>query len=226
MTGYRLSASLFLLIFFVALLSDCSNHKVATQDTFGDLDKKVIAADTGMEANMDLSYEYSNTLKESDSVVYDFLAYDKPARGDSLKWESRFHIIRRAAAHQDTIAKDFRAYPVRSIWLSDLDQNGKSEIMFYTSPLRKQQASEKSPYFTLIGYEANGRSPARRIVADLRQDEAHYQGGDTFFVYQNYLIRRFPYYKEMGDTLTDGYIWQSYRLHASHLILEKEKRDQ
>jgi hypothetical protein len=215
----RFSFLIFLLSIFTVLLSECSNPNAAKPNTFGELDRKVIAADTAMEANMDLSYEYTSTLVESDSVVYDFLAYDKP-KGDTKIWESKFHLIRRTGINQDTIAKDYRQGKVKSIWLSDLDQDGKSEIMFYESP---KQDSQTIRFFEFYAYQTNGRQKVRTIRPDFRQDPAHYLGGDTFFVYQNRLIRKFPFHKNQNDLQVTGETLQSYTLRGNRLELEKEK---
>jgi hypothetical protein len=82
---------------FVSLLilSACQDHKDAGIDKFGELDSSRVAADTTMQVNMDRSYEFQKTLVENDTVVYDFLAYDKPKGSSSPEWESKFIVIQK-----------------------------------------------------------------------------------------------------------------------------------
>ena len=219
MTGIK-RIFLFLLAGFVGLFADCTNKNATPKNTFGDLDSAGIASDTAMQVGMELSYEYQKSLAQSDSVVYDFLAYDKPKGESGNEWDSKFHIIRRTTHSGDTIAKGSRSGPVRKIWLSDLDQNGQEEVMFYEYP------KTAKPSVTLIAYEVSGRLKAHPIQVDLKEDIQHYRGRDTFFVYQDRLVRRFPYYGRAQDSSATGSEWQSYRLSSGKLLLDNEKVEQ
>jgi len=209
--------SLIILTGIVGFFSDCSNKATAPQNTFVELDSAGIASDTALQADMDLSYEYVRSLVQNDSVVYDFLAYDKPKGQTGKEWESRFHIIRRTGHSEDTVAKGFRSAAVLAVWLSDLDRNGQEEIMFYEYP----KASKKQ--VALIAYEMSAHQKAHKIEVNLREDIQHYHGRDTFFVYQDRLIRRFPYYSSSHDSIATGSDWQSYRLSNGKLVMENEK---
>jgi len=213
--------SLILSAIALFFLSGCQDHKDKSTDSFGELDSLQIAADTTMQANLDRSYEFQKTLVQNDTVVYDFTAYDKPKGASSPTWESKFIVIRRTASAQDTIVKDFRSGIVQNIWLSDLDKNGKPEIMFYEYP----KASDKgTSHFGFFAYETNGRKNAQKIEANFHDEAQHYRGRDSFFVSQNYLIRRYPYYDKQADSISTGETWQSYRFSNGKLIFEKEKR--
>jgi hypothetical protein len=207
-----------LLIFFVCLFSDCSNKPAAKPETFGELDTARIATDTAMEANIDLSYEYQNTLAQNDSVVYDFLAYDRPTITHKKKWEGKFIVIKRTNTQQDTIIKGSRLGPVRGLSLADLDGDGRPEILFY-----EDQAADTYRWIVHI-YSPHTDGKYQEIR--WREDEAksspgHYRGRDTFFVYQDHLIRRYPYYGQ-GDTAS-AHQWQSYKLKSGKMVLENEK---
>jgi hypothetical protein len=204
----------------VCLFSDCSNRQAAKPNTFEALDSAHIASDTAMQVDMDLSYEYQRTLVQNDSVVYDFLAYDKPKGQAGKEWESKFHIIRRTAHAEDTVAKGNRSNPVQAVWLSDLDRDGRAEIMFYEYPKAAGRLVD------LIAWEMPPGAKARKIEVALQEVPQHYRGRDTFFVYQDRLIRRFPYYEKQGDSAATGSDWQSYRLDHGRLVLDKERMQQ
>jgi len=206
-----------LLVVFVCFFADCSNKNNTAVKTFGDLDSASIASDTTMQVDMDLSYEYQKNLAQSDSVVFDFLAYDKPKGQTGKDWESKFHIIRRTSHAEDTVARGYRSGTVQAIWLSDLDQNGQTEIMFYAYP----KASKAKA--TLIAYEMGTDRKAHPIRSELKEDIQHYRGRDTFFVYQDRLIRRYPYYLRPQDSIATGSDRQSYILTNGKLALETEK---
>lgn len=208
---------LFLLAGFVCLFADCSNKNSAPKNTFGDLDPAGIASDTTMQVDMELSYEYQKSLVQNDSTVYDFLAYNKPKGKTGKEWESKFHIIRRTSHSGDTIAKGPRSGTVQRIWLCDLDQNGQEEIMFYEYPKTSKGR------VALIAYEIGAGQKAHPIQIDLKEDMQHYRGRDTFFVSQDRLVRRFPYYVQTQDSTATGAKWQSYKLSSGKLVLEKEK---
>jgi hypothetical protein len=210
---------LLLLIGFAGSISNCSPKKPAEQ-TFGELDKTAIAADTGMEADMDHSYEYQKALVESDSIVYDFLAYDKPVYGNSNKWESKLIIMRRTNNKTDTVVKDRRFGPVKGLSIADLDHDGRPEILFY-----EDHTADKSAWRLRI-YSQKPDGTFKGIYwrsLDAKSSPLHYHAGDTFFVYRDHLIRSYPYYARMADTIPQGAWQQSYRLSNDQLILEHEK---
>lgn len=212
--------SLWTLVLFVTLFSACSNPPVAKHDTFGELDSTLIAADTAMEVNMDLSYEYHKSLVQNDTTVFDFLAYDKPKGQNSKEWESKFIVIKRTKASQDTVIKDHRLGPVEGLSITDLDQDGQPEILFY-----ENQTATKSRWQVNI-YTPGPKGKFKEIQwreLDAKSPVGHYNGGDTFFVYQDHLIRRFPYYAKSDDKKAQSTIWQSYILRNGKVTLDNEK---
>jgi hypothetical protein len=71
---------------------------------------------------------------------------------------------------------------------------------------------------------ADGKYRAVRLREfDAKTDAAHYHGRDTFFVHQNYLIRRYPYYEKQTDSLPQGTWWQSYQIRGGIFVLAKEQ---
>jgi hypothetical protein len=209
--------SLFLFATPFILLYGCKGKPTNQAANFGDLDSSKIAADTTMQANMDLSYEYQKTLKESDSVVFDFLAYDRPQPGNDKVWESKFLLIRRTKTAQDTVIKGSRSDVVKNIWISDLDKNGKPEIMFYEYP----RASKKR--IQLYVFEIESPTTFRSIESNFKEYGLNYRGGDTIFAFDKYLIRKFPTYKKAEDKTPSGAIWESYKLEKGKLVLFKTK---
>jgi hypothetical protein len=212
--------SLLILIVFVCLFSACSNPGKVPQDTFGELDTTNIAADTAMQANMDLSYEYQKTLVQNDSTVYDVLAYDKPSNSDPKKWEGKVIVIRRTNAKQDTIIKDNRFGPVKGLSLADLNHDGRPEILFY-----EDQTGDKNRWRLRI-YTQKPDGAYRAIYMQehgVVSSPGHYHGSDTFFVYDNHLIRRYPYYETNDTTNARSDQWQSYKLVRGQLMMENEK---
>ena len=213
---------LFLICLFpLLILSGCQDHRATSIDTFGELDSLQVAADTTMQVNMDRSYEFQKSLVENDTVVFDFLAYDKPKGSSSPDWESKFIVIRRTSSSSDTIIKDFRSGIVQSLWLSDMNQNGKPEIMFYEYPT---SASKHLGHTNFYAYETDGRRNAHKIQTGFRGNVPQTSGRDSFFVYQGFLIHKVPYYTKQTDTIAAGDVWQSYRLADHALVLAKEKQ--
>lgn len=206
----------FFAISTAGLLAGCQDHKPAIE-TFGQLDSAAIGADTGMQVNMDRSYEYLRTFAEGDSVAYDFLAYDKPKGSSNPEWESKFILIRRSHSRQDTVVKAGRASIVRSSWMSDIDGNGRREFFFYESPV----IADKGPV-TLYAYESNGPKQMSRITAILKNEDAHYRGRDTFFLSDDRIIRLTPYFSSTHDSTAAGMMRQRYKLSGGKLILESE----
>ena len=208
------------LIIFVCLFSACSPPPAPKADTFGELDSARIAADTSMQANMDLSYEYQKSLILNDSVVFDFLAYDRPSLSDAKKWEGKFIVIQRTSTRQDTIIRGSRFGPVKGLCLADLNGDGRPEMLFY-----EDQTAQKYRWLVRI-YSPRPDGVYKEIrwtELDVKPSPDHYRGGDTFFVYQNYLIRRFPYYEKSVEESTNANLWQSYKLNNGKLVLENEK---
>ncbi|MBS1625985.1 MAG: hypothetical protein JST83_18335 [Bacteroidetes bacterium] len=198
------------------LLTSCQDHKPDIE-TFGQIDSAAIAADTTMQVNMERSYEYQRTFAEGDTVAYDFLAYDKPKGSSSPEWESKFILIRRQRIGQDTVARDFRSGPVRGSWMSDLDGNGKREFFFYEYP-------DTGGWSRLYGYESNGTNRMTKITTILKNDKAHYRGGDTFFVSNDLVVRLAPYYNAQTDTVASSQQRQQYKLVNSRLVFAGENR--
>lgn len=203
------SASLF-------LLSSCQNRGPAI-DTFGQLDSAQVAADTTMQVNMDRSYEYQKVLPENDTVVYDFLAYDKPKGSSNPEWESKFIVIRRTSSFQDTIIKDHRAGVVQHVSLCDLDQNGKPEIMFYEYPTFRMKGAAPCELFL---YETNGRAKGTKTPVTLQNTALaqHYKGKDSFQIAANTLVRIIPYYAQPSDSLPSSQLSQVYKLKDHRLV--------
>lgn len=206
------------LICLVSLFSQCSNKPERKVDTFGELDTNKVAADTSMQVNMDRSYEYQKTLIQNDSVVFDFIAYDKPV-SSSTEWTSKFIIIRRTKARQDTVVKGSRMGPVCSLGIGDMDQDGKPEIFFYdgSSVTKNRWVLNIFRFVSDTSYEY-----IRWRQLDAISSSDHYNGDDTFFVYKNYMVRRYPYHEHYDDRKTNGYTWQSYRLQNGKMQLQKE----
>ncbi len=205
---------------FVCFFSACSNKPVVKTDTFGELDTTRIASDTAMEVNMDRSYEYVKTLVQNDSTVYDFLAYDKPKDQAGTEWESKFIVIKRTNSRQDTVIRANRMGAVRGLSLADLNGDGRPEILFY-----EEQTADKNRWKVHI-YSPKadrGYSAIEWRQLDAQSPLEHYKGGDTFFVYQDHLIRRFPFYEKYEDVRPKGSQWQSYKLSNGKLVLENEK---
>jgi hypothetical protein len=216
------SVFLFIIAFLpLLILVSCQDHKDTSAETFGQIDSLQIATDTAMQTNMDRSYEYQRSLVQNDTTVFDFLAYDKPKGSSSPDWESKFIVIRRTASAGDTVIRGFRTGAVQSLWLSDLDANGKPEIMFYEYPRPTDQATHPVEF---IAYESDGRKNARSITTDFKEDAQHYIGKDSFFIAQGYLIRKMPYYMKTTDSIPVGTVWQSYKMARGKLILDKEKK--
>lgn len=205
--------------FSLLLLSSCQDRR-PTIDTFGELDSLKVAADTTMQVNMDRSYEYQKSLAESDSVVYDFLAYDKPKGSSSPDWESKFIVIRRTRSTQDTIIKDSRTGRIQNVFLTDMNDNGRSEILFYEYPKYDAKPPAKVSF---IACEVDGRNKVQSTTTDFKFDDQHYRGLDSFFTSESYMIRRSPYYSRSTDSLPSGMLWQSYKISGGRLVLIKEK---
>lgn len=215
--------SISILAIFVSLFSACSNAPVAKKDTFGEIDSALIAADTAMQVNMDLSYEYHKSLTQNDSTVFDFLAYDKPKGQTSKEWESKFIVIKRTKSSQDTVIKDHRFGPVLGLSMADLDQDGRPEILFYEN----QTANKDRWRMNIYSLGADGRfKDIHWREPDAKSPAGHYNGGDTFFVYENHLIRRFPFYDKTDDTKPKSTVWQSYILSHGKITLDNEKTQQ
>jgi hypothetical protein len=210
---------LFILASFSLLLSSCQDRKPAI-DTFGELDSLKVASDTTMQVNMDRSYEYQKSLVESDSVVYDFLAYDKPKGSSSPDWESKFIVIRRTKFNQDTVIKDNRSGIIQSTFLADINENGRKEVLFYEYPKHDAKPPMKVSFFVC---EMNGRNKVQSTTTDFKFDDQHYKGRDSFFINENYIIRRSPYYSKSIDSPASGMLWQSYKISGGRLVLAKEK---
>jgi hypothetical protein len=207
----------------VAFFSACSTPPTVKPDTFGEIDSARIASDTAMEINMDLSYEYHKSLVQNDTTVFDFLAYDKPKGATSKEWESKFIVIRRTNTRQDTVIKDHRLGPVKGLSLADLDHDGVPEILFY-----EDQAATNNQWVMHI-YKRRPDDKYEGIhwrQLDAKSPVDHYKGSDTFFVYQDHLIRRFPYYEKHDDAKPKGAIWQSYTLSNGKVKLDNEKTQQ
>jgi hypothetical protein len=213
-------SSLLFLSVFTLLLAGCQDHKDPSIENFGQIDSSLIAADTTMQVNMDRSYEFQKTLVKNDTEVYDFLAYDKPKGSSNPEWESKFIVIRRTSTRRDTVIKDFRFGPVKGLTLADMDQDGRPEILFY-----EDHSPDKYSWIVRIySLQADGKYNEIRLKEyDAKSISGHYRDGDTFFVAQNYLIRKTPYYEKQKDNLASGYVWQSYHLSGGKLILAKEK---
>jgi len=213
--------SLTVLAGLACLFTECSNPDKVQQDTFGELDTTKIATDTSMEVNMDLSYEYQKTLTQNDSVVFDILAYDKPSNSDPKKWEGKFIVIRRTNTKQDTIIKDSRFGPVKGLSLADLDHDGRPEILFY-----EDQTADKSRWHLRI-YIRKPDGTYKGVYwreQDVRSSADHYRGFDTFFIYENHLIRRYPYYEGKDSANANADLWQSYKLSRDQLVMENERK--
>jgi hypothetical protein len=213
---------LIILLISAIIFSRCSNPNAAQKDTFGEVDTARIASDTAMQANMDLSYEYLKTLIQSDSVVYDFLAYDRPSYADPKKWEGKFIVIRRTNTKQDTIIKDKRFGPVKGLSLAYLDHKASPDILFY-----EDKTADKYRWVVRI-YSPMPDGKYKEIrwnEFNTHRSNEHYRAGDTFFVYQNYLVRRYPYYEHSDDSIAKQNIWQSYTVKTGQLILENEKKE-
>jgi hypothetical protein len=118
----------YLLIIAMAVLSSC--HFKSAQDA-SDEELKRIAADTQMQIAIDKSYEYQKTLPESDQVVYDFTAYDRPGIGSDTTIQHRYQVVRRTGSRLDTVIKGTRLGHVEQAWITDLNHNDLSEITFY-----------------------------------------------------------------------------------------------
>ncbi len=202
--------------FALAILLPACQDRIPAIDTFGQLDSAQVAADTTMQVNMDRSYEYLRTFPEGDTVAYDLLAYDKPKGSSNPEWESKFIVIRRARAGQDTIVKDTRQGKVRAAWLSDMDHNGRSELLFYTcSDLGKKQQD-----CTLYAFETDGRAKAHKISIDVPDN--HLQGGqcDSFFIDHDLLARAVTTSGQGNSGAIRNL--QIYKLVNGKLIFEKQ----
>ena len=222
MIRYRPCFSLLVFSGLFGLFSACSPDKSTdAQKTFGEVDKTVIAADTTMQTNMDLSYEYQKTIKLNDTTLFDFLAYDRPSRDKPKEWEGKLIIIRRTNSRQDTVVKDNRLGNVKGLSIADLDQDGRPEILFYED----QTVDKNNWHLRIYSQKADGTFKGiywRELDAKTAND--HYRGQDTFFIYQNHLIRRYPYYEPNNiATTTQANLWQSYKLSHDLLVLENEK---
>lgn len=78
------------------------------------------------------------------------------------------------------------------------------------------------PYENALAERMN-RTIKEIIWTDLDGKASSWHNSDTFFVYQDHLIRRFPYY-EQNDSVPKGNVWQSYILKNDQMVLENEKR--
>ena len=214
---YTRFTSLPFILYILLSLCSCKPKPKAGEVSFGDIDTSHIAADTSMQVNMDRSYEYQKPLPESDSVVYDFLAYDRPQPSNTRNWERKFLVIRRTGAGQDTIIRGSRNGVVGSIWLSDLDGDGHSEIMFYDHPFTSPA------HVRLYAYEFDGTKRYHDIKFNSGEMSPSYRGGDSFFVYDGYLIRRYPSFKSNKDSIPRSERWESYKLEKETLVLSKSK---
>lgn len=201
-------------------LTACQNKPTAQENVFGELDSTKVAMDTTMQVNMDRSYEYQKTLVENDTTVYDFLAYDKPKGVNSEVWESKFIVIKRTINTQDTVIKEYREGPVKGLSLCDLNGDGKRDILFYEET-PSQKYSWQVRAFSLGANKKFDEIRMREF--DANTDAKHYHSGDTFFVYQDHLIRRYPYYEKTTDSLPKGTWWQSYQIRGSKFTLVKEE---
>ena len=119
--------------------------------------------------------------------------------------------------------KDHRIGPVSGLSIADLDQDGQPEILFYEN----QTATKSRWQMNIYTPGANGKfKDFHWRELDAKSPTGHYNGGDTFFVYQDHLIRRFPYYEKQADTKPQSTIWQSYILRNGKVTLDNEKTQQ
>ena len=215
----HLHFSLLFLAAMVGLFTACSSTPKPKVDTFGELDSLKVAGDTAMQVNMDRSYEYLKSLIQNDSIVFDFIAFDKPHYGDSKVWDSKFIVIRRTPTQQDTVIRGTRMGAVRSLGIGDINADGRPEIFFYDG------SSDTKNRWVLNIYSQTSDTGFNYIYwrqLDARSAADHYNGDDTFFVYQNYLIRRHPYFESTANKQNKGFTWQSYKLKNGKILLEKE----
>jgi len=210
------------LLIIAGSFAACSNKQGAKTTTFGEINTDSIAKDTAMQVNMDLSYEYTKALALNDTTVFDFLAYDRPVRNDPHQWEGKFILIRRTRGGQDTVIKANRTGPVTGLSLADLDHDGQPELTFYEN----QTAGKDRWLLRVFRHFTSGKYEETDLhELDAKSPPGHYRGRDTFFVYENHLIRRFPYYEQPADTASKGRVWQSYSLTSGRISLDNEKMD-
>lgn len=164
----KLQAAIFLLL-CVALFSCNPNNN--TQPQFGTLDTQAIAADTTMQLAMESSYEFHKTLNLNSNEVIDAVAWGAPKQGE-------YALMFRDTLGSDTIAKTMRNGRVKDCWLTDLNANGKPEVIAII------QTTDSNSYEEILGYEIEGKKAAVNLpfnIKLLKQYVSEYRGNDTMY---------------------------------------------
>lgn len=195
----KLQATIFLLA-GVALFS-CNPNNNNSQPEFGTIDSKAIAADTTMQLAMESSYEFHKTLTINNSEVIDVVAWGAPMQGE-------YALMHRNAAGSDTIAKTPRKGRIKECWLTDLNANGKAEIIAIA------QAPGADSFSDIIGYEIDDKAPATPLqfnIQLLKKYVNEYRGNDTMY----YSPQTETVYHEFPLTVADttaGRMFIQYKL--------------
>lgn len=132
-----------IIILATVILTACNTSPKPTDNTpvLGEFDSTSIAGDTVMQAAIESSYEYNNSLNIGTHEVYDVVASGAPAHGEL--W-----VIHRDAQNlRDTIIKTPRTGIVVSSYLTDLNKNKQPEVIVVL------QNRDSKKLETLVGYE-------------------------------------------------------------------------
>lgn len=164
----KLQVTMFLLI-SVALFSCNPNNN--SQPEFGTIDSQAIAADTTMQLAMESSYEFHKTLTINSNEVIDVVAWGSPQQGE-------YALMHRNSTGNDTIAKTLRKGRIKECWLTDLNANGKAEVIAIA------QAPVADGFSEIVGYEIDGKAPATPLqfnIQLLKKYVSEYRGNDTMY---------------------------------------------
>lgn len=173
--------------FFIAVLclTSCNNEPKDTRPVVGEFDSTAIAADTVMQIGLEQSYEFNKTLTVNKNVVYDVIAWGTPTQGKLC------FVYRNEKGVLDTVLETNRLGLVKDCWVSDMNDNGNTEVIAVL------QNNDSQKLQTIIGVEVD----AQRNVTDLKFEAqfpkevvAKYKGNDKieYVANEDAIYHQFP----------------------------------
>lgn len=175
-----------LFMFFITLLiSSCNNKPKDTRPFVGSLDSAAIAADTTMQLGLEQSYEFHKTLPVNKNVVYDVIAWGTPTKG-LLSF-----VYRNEKGVLDTVLETSRLGIVKECWVSDMNKNGKPEVMAVL------QNNDSKKLQNLIAVEVGEGRIIEELKFDIKLPKevlSKYHGQDNIYYVakDNALYHEFP----------------------------------
>lgn len=176
---------LFIALLVTILLSSCNNKSKDTRPFVGSLDSAAIAADTTMQLGLEQSYEFNRTLPVNKNVVYDVIAWGTPTKG-LLSF-----VYRNDKGVLDTVVEMNRLGIVKDCWVSDMNKNGKPEVMAVL------QNNDSRKLQNLIAVEVGEGRIIEELKFDIKLPKnvlSKYNGQDNIYYVakENALYHEFP----------------------------------